>query len=269
MTIRLMIIGDVVGAPGIAMVQKYLPKLKAEHSIDGIIVNGENAADGKGVTPRIMKCFQHIGVDLVTSGNHIWYRREIYPYLDAHDDLLRPANFPSSSPGKGVGLFKAKDVPVGVINIQGRVFMREFVGCPLKTVETSLTYLRSKTKIIILDVHAETTSEKTAIAFYFDGKVSAVVGTHTHVQTADERILPEGTAFITDLGMCGTLNSVIGVKKEAILYNMQRQMPTRFTLESKPPYILSGVIVAIDSETGAARSIERLRIIDSSISLNE
>ena len=268
MTIKLMIIGDVVGAPGIAIVQKYLPKLKAEHGIDGIIVNGENAADGKGITPRIMKCFRHIGVDLVTSGNHIWYRREIYPYLDAHDDLLRPANFPASSPGKGVGLLKVKGIPVGVINVQGRVFMREFVSCPIKTVETGLTYLRTKTKVIILDVHAETTSEKTAIALYFDGKVSAVVGTHTHVQTADERILPEGTAFITDLGMCGTLNSVIGVKKEAILYNMQNQMPTRFTVDSEPPYVLSGVIVAIDSQTGVAQSIERIRIIDDTISLD-
>lgn len=261
-TIRIMCIGDVVGTPGQAMIQKHLPRLKKEYGINAIIVNGENSADGKGITPGIMKFFRHHGVDIVTTGNHIWQKKEITSYLNEHKDLLRPANFPHDCPGVGVATFLSDNLTIGVINIQGRVFMREFVSCPFRTAESALTFLASRTKIIVVDMHAETTSEKMGLGWFLDGKVSAVVGTHTHVQTADERILPGGTAFITDLGMCGSFNSMIGMKKEPIIRHMITQMPVRFEVEEEGPLVLSGVWFEIDVATGKAVSIERIRIID-------
>lgn len=172
-------------------------------------------------------------------------------------------------PGTGVITFTCKDTVIGVINIQGRVFMREFVDCPFRTVDSLLTYLHTKTKVILVDFHAETTSEKAGMGYYLDGRVSAVVGTHTHVQTADERILPNGTAFITDLGMGGSLNSMIGMKKEPIIQHLITQMPVKFSVETAAPYVLSGAIIDIDSATGAAVAIERLRIIDNELRLED
>jgi len=266
MIMRVLILGDIVGAPGQAIFQKHINKIKADYNIDAVIVNGENSADGKGITPRIMNFFKHNGVDLVTSGNHIWQKKEICNYLSEQKDLLRPANFPAACPGSGVGLFTAKNgATIGVINVQGRVFMRELVSCPFKAIESALIFLKTKTPIVIIDIHAETTSEKMALAYNFDGQVTAVVGTHTHVPTADERILPKGTAYITDLGMAGALHSVLGVKKQAIIYNMTTQMPTRFEVETEPPYFLSGVWIAIDTITGKAVDIGRIYIVDEHI----
>ena len=262
--IRILCVGDVVGTPGCTILQKQLPALKEKRAIDAVIVNGENSADGKGITPRIMHFFRHNGVDVVTSGNHIWQKKEIFPYLAEHKDLLRPANFPSECPGVGVTSFLAGSTSVGVLNLQGRIFMREFVSCPFRAAESALTFLASRTNIIIVDMHAETTSEKMALAWFLDGKVSAVVGTHTHVQTADERILPGGTAFMTDLGMCGALNSMLGMKKEPIIRNMITQMPARFEVEENPPFVLSGVLIDVDKNTGKATGIESIRIIDNS-----
>lgn len=260
--LRILIIGDVVGAPGQAIFQKYIPKLREELKIDAVIVNGENSAEGKGITPKIMHFFKHLGVNMVTSGNHIWQKKEIISYFSEQNDLLRPVNFASSCPGSGIGLFSTQGVTVGVINVQGRVFMKELIQCPLKAVESALTFLKSRTKIVIVDMHAEATAEKVAMALYFDGQVSAVVGTHTHIQTADERVLPLGTAYITDLGMCGALNSVIGVRKEPVIYNMLTQMPARFDVDTAPPYVLSGVWVDIEIATGKALAIERVRVVD-------
>ncbi len=260
--LRVLIIGDVVGNPGQSILQKSLPALKDSLKYDALIVNGENSADGKGITSHIMHFFKSLGVHMVTSGNHIWQKREICSYFSEYQDLLRPVNFPSGCPGSGIGLFTVQGTTVGVINVQGRAFMREFVGCPIRAVESALTFLKTRTKIVIVDMHAETTSEKVALGLYFDGQVSAVVGTHTHVQTADERILPQGTAYITDLGMCGALNSVIGVKKDAIIYNMLTQMPTRFDIETTPPLILSGVWIDIDKASGKAVDIGRVRVIE-------
>lgn len=260
--LRILIIGDVVGIPGQTILQRSLPTLRESLKFDALIVNGENSADGKGITPRIMHFFKELGVNMVTSGNHIWQKKEICSYFSEHHDLLRPVNFSSSCPGSGIGIFTVDGTPVGVINVQGRAFMREFVQCPLRAVESALTFLRSRTKIVIVDIHAETTSEKVALGLYFDGQVSAVVGTHTHVQTADERILPQGTAYITDLGMCGALNSVLGVKKDAIIYNMLTQMPTRFEVDTTPPFVLSGVWVDVDKASGKALNIGRVRIIE-------
>lgn len=267
--LRLIILGDAVGVPGRAMVQKYVPKLKDELGAHGVIVNGENAAsDGRGITPRIMHFFKHVGVDVVTSGNHIFAKKDIYPYLTEHKNLLRPLNFPASCPGSGVGIYQIAGHSVGVINVQGRIFMREQVSCPFRAIESALTFLRNKTSIIVVDMHAETTSEKAGIAWYFDGQVSAVWGTHTHVQTADERILPQGTGFISDLGMAGSLNSMIGMRKETILHNMLTQMPVRFEVELNGPYVLSGIVVDIDTTTGKAVHIERIRIIDNDLKIN-
>jgi metallophosphoesterase (TIGR00282 family) len=265
-TFRILCIGDVVGGPGRSMIQRHLPTIKSTYGINAVIVNGENSgSDGRGITPRIMKFFRHCDVDVVTSGNHIWQKKDILPYLQEHRDLLRPANFPSECPGVGVTTFVSDNVVVGVLNIQGRIFMREQVACPFKAAESALTFLASRTNIIIVDMHAETTSEKMGIAWFLDGKVSGVVGTHTHVPTADERILPGGTAFITDLGMCGALNSMIGMKKEPIIRHMITQMPTRFEVEDTPPYFLCGVIIDIDIKTGKAIAIERIRIVDEDI----
>jgi metallophosphoesterase (TIGR00282 family) len=193
--------------------------------------------------------------------------KEIYPYLDQKQDLLRPANFPSGVPGTGVTTFQCNNVTVGVINVQGRVFMKELVSCPFRAVESILTYLHSKTNIIIVDFHAETSSEKMGLAHFLDGKVSAVFGTHTHVQTADERILPGGTAFMTDAGMVGSLNGMLGMKKEAIVNNFLTQMPTKFTVDTSMPLVLCGVFVDIDTITGKAVHIERIKIIDQEVSI--
>ena len=265
--LRILLLGDVVGTAGQAMFQKYAPRLKKELHIDAIIVNGENSSQGRGITSKIVHFFKEYGADVVTSGNHIWHNKEIYSYLPACQDLLRPANFPSGVPGVGVTTFMCKNNTVAVINLQGRVFMKEHIDCPFRAAESLLTYLRYKTPIILVDFHAETTSEKMAIAHYLSGKVSAVVGTHTHVQTADERILPGGTAFITDLGMAGSLNGMLGMKKEPIIENFLKQMPVRFSEDTQPPFVLSGVWIDIDTNTGHAVAIERVRVIDNELTV--
>ncbi|CAN5141145.1 TIGR00282 family metallophosphoesterase [soil metagenome] len=269
MNIRILFIGDVVGAPGRAMLQKHINRLREQYAIDATIVNGENSADGKGVTPRIMEYFKHLKVNVVTSGNHIWDKRDIIPYMHEHDDLLRPANFPAGVPGIGIKLITVKDNPVAVINMQGRIFMKEHIDCPFRAIDSLLAYLKDKTSTILVDFHAETTAEKACFAYYLDGRVSAVVGTHTHVQTADERVLPKGTAFITDLGMVGALDSSLGMKKEPIIQQFMNQMPTRYTVETEGPMLLSGVWMEIDTTTGAAVKIERIRLVDDQIQVDE
>lgn len=265
-TIRVLCIGDVVGAVGRAMFQKHANRFKHGSHADFMIVNGENSGErGRGITSRIVRFFRHNGADVITSGNHIWDEREIYHYLEQNTDLLRPANFPNETPGVGVTTVVCKDTLVAVINIQGRVFMREHTSCPFKTIDTILSFLKDKTKCIIVDFHAETTSEKAGFGYYVDGRVSAVVGTHTHVQTADERILPHGTAFISDLGMAGSLNSMLGMKKDPIIKHLITQMPVKFEVETANPVIMCGVLIDIDMVTGKALSIERVKITDNDI----
>jgi len=268
-TLRILFIGDVVGPLGRAVFQRHIARLKEQYKIDAVVVNGENSSSkGRGITSRIVKFFKHLGVDVVTSGNHIWAEKEIYSYLAQNTDLLRPANFPSSTPGVGVTTFSCNGIQIGIINLQGRIFMREQVDCPFRTVDSILTYLKHKTRLIFVDIHAETTAEKMGLAYYLDGKVSGIVGTHTHVQTADERILPQGTAYITDLGMCGSLNSMIGMKKEIIIQHMITQMPARFEVDNEPPALLSGVWIEVDTATGKAVAIERIRLIDDTIQID-
>jgi 2',3'-cyclic-nucleotide 2'-phosphodiesterase len=265
--LRILFIGDIVGNTGLVMFQKHIARLKQEFKIDGIIVNGENSADGKGITPKIAQSLRHNGVNVITTGNHVWQKKEIMPYLNEHDDVLRPANFPGTCPGVGVTTFSCAGYDVGVMNIQGRVFMRELIDCPFRTAESILTYLKTRTKIIFVDFHAETTAEKHGFGLFLDGQVSGVVGTHTHVQTADERILPNGTAFITDLGMVGSLNSMIGMKKDAIIWNMRTQMPVKFEVDNSMPVVMSGVWIEVDPSTGKATDIQRVRIVDNDLKI--
>ncbi|KKP29156.1 MAG: Metallo-dependent phosphatase [candidate division TM6 bacterium GW2011_GWF2_30_66] len=260
--LRILFLGDVVGTTGRVLFQKHIAALKAELNVDAIIVNGENSAHGKGITSKIMRFFKHNGVDVVTSGNHIWRQKDIYPYLNENKDLLRPENYPSSCPGTGVTLFGCKGYEIGVINLQGRIFMRENLDCPFKTAESVLTYLKSRTNMIFIDFHAEATSEKIGLAYYLDGKISGLVGTHTHVQTADERILPGGTAYISDIGMAGSLNSMIGMQKESVLSALLTQMPSKFEVDVNPPYIMTGAYIDVDPSTGKAVNIKRVKIVD-------
>lgn len=261
-TIKILFLGDIVGKTGRTLFQKHIGRLKRELEIDAVIVNGENASHGRGIIPKNMNSFKHNGVDVVTSGNHVWKNKEIYAYLNENRDLLRPANYPSSCPGTGATTFSCKGKEIGVINLQGRVFMRDHIDCPFKTAESILTYLKNKTNIIVVDFHAEASSEKMGLAYFLDGKVSAVLGTHTHVQTADERILPGGTAYITDVGMAGSLNSMIGVTKEPVMRHLMTQMPARFVVDTAPPFIMTGVLLEIDMTSGKAMSIKRLQLID-------
>jgi len=265
--IKILCIGDVVGAAGRAVFQKIVPTFKRQREIDCVIVNGENAAyDGRGITDKNVHFFKHNGADVITTGNHVFGKKEIYSYFDKHTDLIRPANFPTGVPGQGITFVTtAKGDTIAVINLQGRVFMRELLNCPFRTADSLLTYAKSKTANIIIDFHAETSAEKQAFAFYLEGKVSGIVGTHTHVQTADERILPGGTAFMTDLGMTGSLNSMIGMKKEQVITNFLLSMPAKFEVETAMPLVLCGAIITIDPNTGKAVAIERVRIIDTEL----
>lgn len=236
-----------------------MPELKKKHLFDFCIANSENAAGGFGLTREIAQKIYHYKVDVQTSGNHIWDRREIVTYLDATPKLLRPANYPEGTPGFGYGLFDAHNgSKVGVINLMGRTFMAD-TDCPFRKAESILKELKDKTKIIIVDFHAEATSEKQSMGWFLDGRVSAVIGTHTHVQTADERIFPGGTAFITDVGMTGPYESVIGVRKEDALERFLTQLPKRMALADKDVR-LCGLLVEIDPTTGQAQKVERLNI---------
>lgn len=268
-TIRVLCIGDVVGATGRTMFQKHIDRVRKAHSIDAVIVNGENAAGGRGITSRIAKSFIHNGADVVTTGNHIWQKKEVYNYLDESTTLLRPANYPSGCPGKGITTFVCGQYVIGVMNLQGRVFMKDHIDCPFRTAESALSFLRTKTPIIIVDFHGEASSEKMAMGHFLDGKVSAVVGTHTHVQTADERILPGGTAFMTDLGMTGSLNGMLGMQKEPIIQNFLIQMPVKFKVCTENPVVMSGVWIEIDPASGHAVKIERVRILDEQLVVTE
>lgn len=260
--LRIGMFGDIVGNTGRDIFARHIGALKNSYKLDGIIINGENSANGKGVTPQIVEFLKNLGVDVVTTGNHIWDKKDIISYIQNHDDIIRPANYPSTCPGKGFTIFTCKGHKVAVVNLMGRVFMRQQLDCPFKTADSLLTFIRSKTNIILVDMHAETTSEKLGIAYYLDGRVSGIVGTHTHVQTADQRVLPGGTAYITDLGMGGSLNSMIGLIKQPLINGFLDQMPVRHEVDTEPPYVVSGVVITIDTATGKATDIERIYKVD-------
>ncbi|MFH1665136.1 MAG: TIGR00282 family metallophosphoesterase [Candidatus Omnitrophota bacterium] len=255
---RILFIGDIVGRPGREIIRTALWKLREREGLDAVIANGENAAGGSGLTPRICGELFEYGVDIITSGDHIWKKPEIYEYLDSTDRLIRPANYPTGAPGRGATAVSiGKAGRIGVINLLGRVFM-DAVDCPFMCVRREINELRKETAVILVDMHAEATSEKCAMGWFLDGSVSAVIGTHTHIQTADEKILPGGTAYITDCGMTGPYDSVIGRKKEPVLKRFLTQLPTRFEMADEG-IEMHGVIVDIDAKTGKALGIKRVQ----------
>jgi metallophosphoesterase (TIGR00282 family) len=255
--IRILFIGDIVGRPGRDLMRRGLAALRDFHQIDLVVANAENAAAGFGITREIGDELLELGVDVMTSGNHIWDRKEAIDYIGVESRLLRPANFPAGVPGNGSYLARtADDQPIGVINVMGRVFMLN-IDDPFAAVSREIDALRQRTKIIFVDFHAEATSEKMAMGWFLDGKVTAMVGTHTHVQTADERLLPKGTAYLTDVGMTGPHDSIIGVEVEPSLSRFLTAMPARFETATGNPR-LNAVIIDADPQTGRATDIERL-----------
>ena len=254
---KILFIGDVVGRAGRLALSARLGRLVDIHNVDLVVANGENAAAGFGLTQDVAKeIFDH-GVDVITSGNHIWDKKEILPYLDRPVPVLRPANYPRGAPGRGMGIFNTSaGIPVGVLNLEGRVFMNN-LECPFRTADHLVEELRLRTPVILVDFHAEATSEKAAMGHYLDGRISALVGTHTHVQTADEHILPGGTAYITDAGMTGSRDAVIGIRKELAIERFLTLLPVRFEVAKKNP-IISAVLFTIDEETGKAVAVQRI-----------
>jgi metallophosphoesterase (TIGR00282 family) len=244
---NVLFLGDIVGSPGRRAVEELLYRLVDRYLIDLVVGNAENASGGIGITPPVADQLLNLGIDLLTSGNHIWKHKDILPYLEDTDRLLRPANYPPDTPGRGYTVLEtAIGEKAAVINLEGRVFMNP-LECPFRTVDQVLSLVPPEVKVILVDMHAEATSEKLAMGWYLDGRVSAVVGTHTHVQTADERVLPQGTAYITDVGMTGPINSVIGMKTEVILERFLTQRPQSFKVASQNIQ-LHGVVLKLDDQ---------------------
>lgn len=256
---KVLFLGDIVGKPGVMAVRELVPRVVARHDVDLVIANAENAEGGAGMSPEVIETLLSSHVNLCTSGNHAWTKRQIIPFFDAHPDkLLRPANYPDGAPGKGHTILRTPDGrKLGVLNLEGRVHMRN-LDDPFRIGLALVEQLRQETPCILVDMHCEATSEKNAMGAYLDGKVSAVVGTHTHVQTADERILPGGTAYITDVGMQGPLDSVIGMKKELSIERFLTQRPHGHEVAKNLVY-LQGVVIDIDDASGRGRSIVRVR----------
>lgn len=256
--LTLLAIGDVVGKPGRKAVQVLLPRLRARYNADFVVINSENSAGGIGVSPETADELLGAGADCLTNGNHTFSKREILPYFTTECRILRPANYPGGTPGKGMGIFPAgHGRRIAVINLMGRTFM-EPLESPFKAADSLIAEARRQTNFILIDFHAETTSEKQALGYYVDGKVSAILGTHTHVQTADERVLDGGTAYLTDLGMTGPLNSVLGVRSDIVIQKFLTQLPVRFEV-ADGPVLLCGAVIEIDDATGKAVSIRRIQ----------
>lgn len=254
---QILMIGDVVGNKGCEFLRSKLPSLKRLKGIDLVIANGENSADGNGITPSSAEMLFSCGVDIITSGNHVFRRKEMYDMLENEPLVLRPANYPDSAPGNGWCMYDMGRVQVCVINLLGTVYL-ESLDCPFRTVDRILEKAGNP-RITIIDFHAEATAEKRALGFYLDGRVSAVVGTHTHVQTADAQILPNGTGYITDVGMVGCIDSVLGVKPELAIAKMKNKLPTRFE-NAIGEQMINAVLFSIDDRTGRATSVESLSI---------
>lgn len=252
---KILFIGDIMGRPGREAIKYLLPQIKKEEAIDLVIANGENIAGGFGITSKVAYEMFDNGVNAITLGNHCWDRKEVKEIIN-HSSIIRPANYPEGVEGKGYIEKEVNNLKVGIMNLMGRVFM-SYLDCPFRVASQILKDKDPSTKIVIVDFHAEITSEKVALGWYLDGKVSAVIGTHTHVQTADERVLPQGTAYITDVGMTGAQDSVIGMDKEIIIKKYLTQIPIRFEVAHQNP-VLCGVIIEIDEESGKAKSIKRI-----------
>ena len=255
--VRILLIGDIVGKPGRTVLKERLGQILQTHRVDLCIANCENAAGGFGVTLEIIDFLEREGVDIFTSGNHVWDKKEIYRIFEVKETVLRPANYPEGVPGKGFTLTKTKSGHhVGILNLAGRTFM-ESLDCPFRAADKALETLRKSTPLIVVDMHGEATSEKIAMGWYLDGRVSAVLGSHTHVQTADEKILPNGTAYITDVGMTGPIHSVIGMKTEIALTRFLTKIPRKFEPAAGDAQF-NAVLVEIDGKTGKGRHIQRI-----------
>jgi 2',3'-cyclic-nucleotide 2'-phosphodiesterase len=254
---RILFVGDVVGKPGRSAVRHLLPGLRRRHEADFVIVNIENAAGGFGFTPDIAREVLDAGADCLTSGNHVWKKREAYGYIDIEPRVLRPANYPDGAPGRGYAVYMVGGQQVAVANLMGRVFM-EALDCPFRLLDQVWERIKDDTNVFIVDFHAETTSEKQAMGWYAAGRASAVIGTHTHVQTADERILPGGTAYLTDVGMTGPVDGVLGVEADAVIEKFLTQMPVKFEV-ARGPSMLMAVLLELDDQTGRARRVARLQ----------
>ncbi len=259
MSIKILFIGDIVGSPGRAAVKALLPQLRRRNGVDLVIANAENSAGGSGITPRTARDLFQSGCDVLTSGDHIWRRPEVIELLQKDPRILRPANFPHSTPGHGhTVVATAGGVKVGAVCLLGRVFVEAMVESPFRVAVEEIKQIRQETPIVIVDMHAEATSEKVAMGWYLDGEVSAVLGTHTHIQTADEKILPKGTAYITDVGMTGPYDSVIGRNKERIIERYLTGMPVRFEMATGDVW-LCGALIELDEKTGRALAISRIQ----------
>lgn len=253
---NLLVIGDIVGRPGRQAVREFLPDLVRQYNIEFIIANAENASGGRGLTREVMQELLGAGIDVLTMGNHVWDNKEIFSFIDDQPRIIRPANYPQPCPGQGYHVYQAGfNLKIAVINVSGRVFMPA-LDCPFRTVDQILSSL-PEVDCIIIDFHAEATSEKQAFGYYFDGRATAVLGTHTHIQTADERILPEGTAYITDLGMTGPIESVLGMERQGVIEKFLTQRPIRFEV-AKGPSQLQGVVLELDESTRRVTQIRRI-----------
>lgn len=256
---RILFIGDIVGRPGREMLEQNLARLKQELRPNLTIANGENASGGKGISYKVVRFLFEQGIDAITMGNHTWDNKEIFDFIEDETKVIRPANYPEGTPGKGYTYIRYNDIEIGVVNLMGRTFLPP-IDCPFRKADQILEEMQKRTKVIFVDFHAEATSEKLAMGWYLDGKVSAVVGTHTHVQTADERILPAGTAMITDVGMTGPRNGILGVEREAVIKKFITQLPVRFEVDKDGPTQLNAVVIDINKASGKAEKITRVSI---------
>lgn len=265
---KILFVGDVVGSPGREMITEYLPKLKSKYRPELTIVNGENAAGGRGITEKIFKQFLNDGANAVTLGNHSWDNKDVFEFIDAAKSIVRPGNFPKGTPGTGLTFVKSGGVEAAVISLQGRTFLPA-IDCPFETAEELINQAKNKTNIIFVDFHAEATSEKQAMGWFLDGKVTAVIGTHTHVQTADNRILPNGTAYLTDVGMTGPYDGILGMERGAVIKRFLTSLPVRFEVPKDGRKQLSACLIDVDNKTGKARKIDTLLINDDHLFIAE
>jgi len=260
MQINILCIGDVVGRPGRQVISQNLSQLVKDHEIHCVISNVENAAGGSGLTPQLHEKFQRYGVNLMTLGDHVYRKQDLIPVLETADNIVRPANFPPTAPGKTFAIYETQVGPkVAVVSLLGRLYMKPPTDCPYRTIDHVLSRIPNDVKIVVVDMHAEATSEKIAMGWHLDGRVSLIFGTHTHVPTADEQILPQGTAYITDVGMTGPYDSVLGRRKDRVVRHLVTSIPSPFDVAVGDPR-LCGILTAIDSESGRATRIQRIRV---------
>ncbi|MFH1542802.1 MAG: TIGR00282 family metallophosphoesterase [bacterium] len=256
---KILFIGDIIGKLGRKVCAKALPDIKKEHKPDLIIANGENSSHGYGITEKVYLELLSMGIDVITMGNHVWDKKDLLKDIDKFPLIVRPANYPPGVPGKDHLIVEKNGVKIAVTNVSGRTFMPA-LDCPFQAMEKLVPSLKQQARIVIVDIHAEATSEKCALGWFLDGQASAVVGTHTHVQTADERILPTGTAFISDIGMCGARDSIIGMKREPIIKRFVTQIPERFEPAEEEPGLFNAVLISVNPISGMAKEIKRINI---------